>query len=188
MTWQQSLEQINWPFLQGFLHDCVVGVPKHLCDDTPGIVPRQPFQIDEDSLQFDNGNGWMGVVQLDGYLIWELNPCLHGVGVITRVELGEIELSGGLSRPKSQVVDVLGVITRNREVVSSGNDSFAANPVGFLDTFGIGGMFDIPVEINWDLNLLSSNFPWVFKFQPIIWHFHLITFNDFLLENTVLIT
>ena len=50
----------------------MVGVGEHTVADVPGLVPLESFLIDEDSHQLGDGDGRMGIVQLDGNLVSEL--------------------------------------------------------------------------------------------------------------------
>lgn len=50
----------------------VRGVGEGLARDQPCLVQGQLFLIDQDTHQLNDSYGWVCVVQLDGYLVWEL--------------------------------------------------------------------------------------------------------------------
>lgn len=40
----------------------------------PSLIPGETFNINQDTLQFDDGKSWMGVVELNSDLVWERAP------------------------------------------------------------------------------------------------------------------
>lgn len=71
MSWEQILHQWDGPFFKSFGHDRVIRVAECLGNDAPGFVPFKAFQVYQDTLQFNNGQSWVGIVQLNGNILWE---------------------------------------------------------------------------------------------------------------------
>ncbi len=69
VTRQDGLEELHRPGLQRFRHQGVVGVGEDARGDVPGLVPVEAFLIHHDTHQFGDGDGRMGVVQLDRHLV-----------------------------------------------------------------------------------------------------------------------
>ena len=65
---QQLLEQPQTPALQSFRQQGVVGVADRGGGDTPGRIPVDAVNIDQQAHQFRHGDGGMGVVELNGIL------------------------------------------------------------------------------------------------------------------------
>ncbi len=72
MARQQGFNQLLVPALQRLWHQGVVGVGEGLAGDRPGVVPAQLMLVDQHTQQFRNGDGWVGVVQLDHFVIRQL--------------------------------------------------------------------------------------------------------------------
>ena len=53
--------------------------------------------------------------------------------VITRIERVEVEFVARSASPKTQVVCVIGVVARNRSVISLGHDGLTIHPISSLD-------------------------------------------------------
>ena len=71
---EKSLNQRHGPFLQRLGQDGMVGISKRRSHNLPCNIPLEIFDIDEDTLQLDDGERGMGIVQLNGDLIGELCP------------------------------------------------------------------------------------------------------------------
>jgi hypothetical protein len=83
---------------------------------------------------------------------------LNSTLIVRRIELVEIEVLSRARTPESQVVGVIGIETRNRSIVSHGNNFVAALP---FSTFGITILVFLAVSVESDLisNILTLNFP-----------------------------
>ena len=68
---EQALEQGHGPGLQGLREQGVVGEGEGPAGDVPGLVPGHGMVIHEHAHQFRDGDGGMGVVELDGELLVE---------------------------------------------------------------------------------------------------------------------
>ena len=62
MSGKKVLKQWYGPFLESFGQDCVISISKSTGDNLPSIIPVKTFEIDQDALQFDNGERRMCVV------------------------------------------------------------------------------------------------------------------------------
>lgn len=76
---QEMLEQGDGPLLEGLRKDGVVGVTESVSDDVPSLLPVKTLEINKDTLELDNSQSWVGVVQLDGNLLGELPPRALGL-------------------------------------------------------------------------------------------------------------
>jgi hypothetical protein len=63
---QDPADEVHRPGFQCFGQHRVVGVGKGFFTDGPGVVPCQPFLVHEQAHEFGNGDGRVGVVELDG--------------------------------------------------------------------------------------------------------------------------
>lgn len=71
---QEVLHKWNRPLLKSFWENGVVSVTECASDNLPSIIPFQILNINKYSLQFHNGECWMGVVKLNRYLVGEFLP------------------------------------------------------------------------------------------------------------------
>ena len=69
---QQRLHQLLIPALQRFRHQSMVGVSEGFAGDGPRIVPAHLVLIKQHAQQFRDGDGRVGVVQLDHFIIRQL--------------------------------------------------------------------------------------------------------------------
>lgn len=76
---QEMLEQGDGPLLESLGKDGVVGVTESVSDDAPGLIPIKALEIDENTLELNNSQSRVGVVQLDGNLFGELLPRALGL-------------------------------------------------------------------------------------------------------------
>lgn len=81
MSWQEVLEQWNRPLLERLGENSVVSVAECLGNDSPGSLPLETFEINQDALQLNNGKSWVRVIQLDSDLVREFLP-----GTLTLLE------------------------------------------------------------------------------------------------------
>lgn len=65
------LNQGNRLFFEGFREYSVVGVVESVSDDVLSFILFEIFQIQQNVLEFDNCEGWVGVIELDGNLFGE---------------------------------------------------------------------------------------------------------------------
>ena len=68
-TWQQILEQISIPLLQSLWQNGVVSVGYSVAGNIPGYIPIQTIIINKYPHQLCYCYGWMGIVNLDAYLV-----------------------------------------------------------------------------------------------------------------------
>ena len=69
---QGVAEDVRIPLLQRLAHDGVVGVGEHLAADVEGGVPLIAALVQQDAHHLGDGNGRVGVVQLDGNLVSQI--------------------------------------------------------------------------------------------------------------------
>jgi len=50
-----------------------------LGNNGPCLIPLKAFEIKENALKLNNGERWMGIIQLDSNLVRELTPCTLGL-------------------------------------------------------------------------------------------------------------
>ena len=67
-------EKRNAPFFQSLREQGVVRVGEGAGDDRPGFYPRHVVFVDQQALEFDDGDGGVGVVELDGDFFGEGFP------------------------------------------------------------------------------------------------------------------
>jgi len=65
VTWQHPLQQMDGPSLERFGQDSVVCVGTGLLDNVPRPVPGHLFDVDKEPHELGDGQGRVGVVQLD---------------------------------------------------------------------------------------------------------------------------
>ena len=68
---QDAFEEADGPAFEGLGHEGVVGVAEGAGDDGPGVVPLEALVVEEDAHELGDGEGGMGVVELDGDLVGE---------------------------------------------------------------------------------------------------------------------
>ena len=66
MPGQDSAHHINRPAFQGFRHQGMIGIGKGIDGNVPGFFPAQSFDIKQQPHQLRNGDGGMGIVELNG--------------------------------------------------------------------------------------------------------------------------
>ena len=76
---QEMLEQGDGPLLESLGKDGVVGVTESAGDDVPSLLPVKALEINEDTLELDNSQSRVGVVELDSNLVRELLPWALGL-------------------------------------------------------------------------------------------------------------
>ena len=69
---QQALEQLHRPGLQRLRQQRVVGVAEGRLRHLPGLVPGDGVLVDQDAQQLGDGDGGVGIVELDGDLLGEV--------------------------------------------------------------------------------------------------------------------
>ena len=69
---QSFFEHTFRPLFQSFRHDGVVGVRNGLSYDIPSLIPIVIINVDQDSHQFRNRHGGMGIVDVDRDLVSEV--------------------------------------------------------------------------------------------------------------------
>ena len=74
MTGQNLAEEPHAPFFERFGQEGVVRVGQRPGDDRPGLLPGEAVHVMKKSLQLDHGDGWMGVVELDGDFLGKSLP------------------------------------------------------------------------------------------------------------------
>ena len=74
MPWQHLLKVMKGPFFQCFRQERVIGVSQSALGNVPGFVPSEARVVEQDPHQFRHGQRWVGVVELDRYLVGESTP------------------------------------------------------------------------------------------------------------------
>ena len=69
---QGHLEDVHIPLLQSLGHDGVVGVGEDLLADVEALVPAEAALIQQDAHHLGDGEGRMGIVQLDSHLVGQV--------------------------------------------------------------------------------------------------------------------
>ena len=81
---QQRLDQLLIPALQRFRHQSMVGVGEGFAGDGPRIVPAHLVLIKQHAQQLRDGDGRVGVVQLDHFIIRQLMQLVASQMVATQ--------------------------------------------------------------------------------------------------------
>lgn len=71
VSWKNVLKHAARPSFKSFRQNSVICVSTRSDCYIPSSFPRQSFYIDQNPHQLWDGEGGMGVVQLDGNFIWE---------------------------------------------------------------------------------------------------------------------
>ena len=79
MARKQSLYKWNGPFLQSFLHNSMICITECGSDDLPSLIPLKVFNINEQSLQFNDRQCGMRIIQLNCNLIRKFRPRSFGL-------------------------------------------------------------------------------------------------------------
>ena len=74
MAWEYFVEEGDAPTLEGFWEEGVVGVGEGSGDEAPGFFPSHAVNIVKETHQFDDGDGGVGIVELDDDLFGEILP------------------------------------------------------------------------------------------------------------------
>jgi hypothetical protein len=72
MPRQQPLEERERPRFQRFRHERVVGVREDALRDGPRTIPAEVVKVHQQSHQLGDGDGRVGIVQLNGDLVRQL--------------------------------------------------------------------------------------------------------------------
>jgi len=72
MPRQNASQEVHRPFLQGLRQERMVGKGHGRAGYVPGRVPGEVVFIHQDAHEFRHGQGWVGVVKLDGHLVVKL--------------------------------------------------------------------------------------------------------------------
>ena len=78
---QKPLEQGDGPFFQGFAQQGMVGITEGSDRNFPSFVPSYMFFVDEYTHQLSDGDGGVGVIELDGDFIGECVEIVVGLQV-----------------------------------------------------------------------------------------------------------
>jgi len=79
---QGHLEDVHVPLFQSLGHDGVVGVGEDLLADVEALVPAKAALVQQDAHHFGDGQGRVGIVQLDGHLVTQVLQGAVGSQVI----------------------------------------------------------------------------------------------------------
>ena len=71
-TRKQSLEDVDRPLFKCLCHDGMVGVCTGMRCDIPCFFPGHSFFVQQDTHQFGNRHGRMGIIHLERYLLWQI--------------------------------------------------------------------------------------------------------------------
>jgi len=106
--------------------------------------------------------------------------------VITLVKLVEIEFVTRARAPEAEVIGVVGIITRNRSVVSLRDNDFTTIPLSALDTVIIVLAY-MTEKANRVGDIRTFDLPRIAKLFPVVRYFLLAAFVNDLLENSVVV-
>lgn len=84
MTRQQAAHQFFIPTFQRFRHQGVVGIGEGVAGDRPGCLPLQLVFVQQNAQHFRNGDGRVGVVQLDHFVLRQLFNLAAGLMVLAQ--------------------------------------------------------------------------------------------------------
>jgi hypothetical protein len=79
MSWQQSSNKFNGPFLESLWQNGMVGVRESVINNVPCFFESEFFLIDQDSKQFDSSNNWMGIIELNLVQVSESGESVIGM-------------------------------------------------------------------------------------------------------------
>mmetsp|Transcript_42557 Transcript_42557/g.106218 ORF Transcript_42557/g.106218 Transcript_42557/m.106218 type:complete len:307 (+) Transcript_42557:3078-3998(+) len=91
MARKQFLDEVCGPFLEGLGQHRVVGVVEALSREVPCLVPVEPLDVDEEAHHLRDGDGRVGVVELETHLGRQLVP----TAALLLLEPSEAVLDGG---------------------------------------------------------------------------------------------
>src|SRR5262245_734606 len=74
MARQEQLERRDGPLFESLGQQRVVGVCQCSLSEVPSLIPSEMRLVEQDSHQLGDGNGRMGIVELNGYLFGKLVP------------------------------------------------------------------------------------------------------------------
>ena len=142
---QGHLEDVHVPLLEGLGHDGVVGVGEHLLADLEALVPVKAALIQQDAHHLGDGQGGMGVVELDGHLVGQV---LEGA-VGGQVVLDDVADRGGgqeilLAQAEDLALDVVVVGVQDlgdqlgRSALAHGGAVVAQGEAGHIKVGGLG--------------------------------------------------
>ena len=75
MPGQQTLHEPHWPGFKRLGEQGVIGVGQGFDRDLPGGTPLHAVFIDQQAHQLCDGNGRMGVIELDGHVVAKIEQC-----------------------------------------------------------------------------------------------------------------
>jgi len=81
VPWEEALEEGDGPAFEGFGEEGVVGVAEGGDGLSPGEVPGDALFVDEDAHELGDGDGGVGVVELDGVFVGEAGEVEVGLFV-----------------------------------------------------------------------------------------------------------
>ena len=115
-----------------------------------------------------------------------LDLVTDGLGVISLVELLEVELSGRLGGPQAERVDRLGAVADDRSVVCHAEHPLVGNPLVavaaiLLDHLHLATVLDRVDRVR------SLDFPRVSVAEPVVRLLDLVAVDDLLAENAVVV-
>ena len=71
---QEFLQESDGPLFEGLWQHSVVRVRERVVDNVPRLGVVQLLLVDQNPEQLDDGQRWVGVVELDGALVGEVLP------------------------------------------------------------------------------------------------------------------
>ena len=138
---KNALEQVYRPSLECLRQEGVVGVGEYAVADIPGLVPLESFLIDEDSHQFGDGDGRMGIVQLYGNLVGELAEVIAVCALVAAENVAYGACAEEILLDETEGLSCLGGIVRIQNV----GDDLGTCLLGLCVNIG-AGIERIPVE------------------------------------------
>lgn len=123
------------------------------------------------------GHGVVVGVQDTGDL-FGIGRVLDRLFVVALIEAGEIKDTGGLAAPKTDVVAVLGVVSRDRDVVGNRLDILGRDPIVTRDSVLVLDCLDMASKSDLDRDVKTRQLPRVIKVQPVVRVLCLITVDN----------
>ena len=127
----------------------------------------------------------IGVENLGNGLAEVLLP--HRLLITTAVEGLEVEFLGCLRFPQAEVIDRIGPVSGDRDIVGNTGELFRVDPLGDGIAEVIEDVLHAAVEFDFGGVLGTDDLPRRAVFHPVIGKFHLIPVAELLLEEAVLV-
>ena len=116
VTRQDALEKRHTPPLQRFRQQRMVGIAESSRDDLPGFLPWQILLVDQEAQQIDDGDGRMGVVELNGDLVGEVVPRIARLLAVAADDVAQRAGDEKILLHEAQFLAVLSFVVRIKDL------------------------------------------------------------------------